>query len=453
MSTSVADVSVMLTNTQGTATKIPPMNPNKSENGSFTDFMNTTAEKPADNKQVNETVKQTKTVVEKPGRKVPEEQQTDLAQDMTKTEDSKAVDAVSETANEVKDAIKEKFGITDEELEAIMENLNITPADLLNPDVLKDLMVTLNGQEDVVLALTDEALYTDIKEIVSLANELTEEIKAEFNLSDEEFAQLIDEVKETVSLEPAETGADISVHGEEKTDENAPRFRVEIETSEDARTADPLSRVTATNIPVTQTQNTDKQNETSEDNEAFAQTGQPQQTVTTHQVGDVVETVRQYTGQVNGQEIVNQVTEYIKVNITPETTSMELQLHPASLGAIHMQILAQNGIVTAQLLVQSESVKEALESQLLQLQETFNEQGTKVEAVEVAVASYDLDRGPFQDRDDRQERQNADDSSRGRRRINLNLNDPELSELELSEEDQLAKDVMEMNGTSVDFTA
>ena len=74
-----------------------------------------------------------------------------------------------------------------------------------------------------------------------------------------------------------------------------------------------------------------------------------------------------------------------------------------------------------------------------------------MEAVEVAVASYDLDRGPFQDRDDRQDRQNADDH-RGRRRVNLNLNELNADEI-LSEEDQLAKDVMEMNGTSVDFSA
>ena len=118
-----------------------------------------------------------------------------------------------------------------------------------------------------------------------------------------------------------------------------------------------------------------------------------------------------------------------------------------------MHIASENGVVTAQLLVQNETVKAALESQLMQLQETFEQQGTKVEAVEVAVAGYDLDRGPFQDRDDRQDRQNADSNSRGRRRINLNLNDPNVENLTLTEEDQLAKDVMEMNGTNVDFTA
>ena len=137
--------------------------------------------------------------------------------------------------------------------------------------------------------------------------------------------------------------------------------------------------------------------------------------------------------------------------LTP-TTSMELQLHPASLGTVNLNIVSQNGVVTAQLLVQTESVKEALKAQMIQLQETFDEQGTKVEAVEVAVASYDLDRGPFQDRDDRQDRQNADRGSH--RKINLNLNDLDDEEISnLDEENQLARHVMEMNGTSIDFSA
>ena len=169
-------------------------------------------------------------------------------------------------------------------------------------------------------------------------------------------------------------------------------------------------------------------------------------------VSDTVETVRQFSSYTNGNEVVSQVTEFIKVNISPETTSMELQLHPASLGTVNMNIVSQNGVVTAQLFVQSESVKEALEAQLIQLQEVFDEQGTKVEAVEVAVASYDLDRGPFQDRDDRQDRQNADKGNH--KKINLNLNNLDDDDLaNLDEEDQLARHVMEMNGTSIDFSA
>ena len=340
---------------------------------------------------------------------------------------------------------------------SVMETLNISMVDLLNPDMLKEVLVALSGQEDVVSVLTDEALYTDMMDIVNLASDLTDEIKENFAMTDEEFEEVIDQIKvsEMESLqEPVKELTDVE-NRDTEPQVKVPVIRVEVERSEETRITDPTAQaqVNADKTPIRQTANMQQDN-TDEERDTPMQMEQPQQIQTsTQQVGDVVETVRTFSGQVNGQEIVNQVTDYIKVNISPETTSMELQLHPASLGTIQMHIASQNGVVTAQMLVQSESVKAALESQLAQLQETFEQQGTKVEAVEVAVASYDLDRGPFQDRDDRQDRQNADNSNKGRRRINLNLNDPETENLELSEEDQLAKDVMEMNGTNVDFSA
>ncbi len=448
MSTSVADVSALLTNANGTVNQVPAV-PAPSETESFTNFMNASAEKTETKEDVKETVKQTKTVVEKPGRK--DLEQTTGEKPETDNIDKDPIDAVSEAVNEIKEAIRDKFSISDEELAAVMETLNMTMTDLLNPDLLKDLMVTLNGQEDLVSALTDETLYTDIKEIVNLANNLTDEIKENFNMNEEDFAKLIEDVK-TVQNEieaPAVNEPDVQDRP------RVPEIRVEVNRSEEVRTADPVSEAPQQVISADRTQSASKEMTREDSEDASAQTAQPQQTQTqtqTVQVGDVVETVRTFSSYTNGQEIVRQVTDFIRVNISPEETSMELQLHPASLGTIHMNIATQNGIVTAQLLVQSESVKEALESQLMQLQETFEEQGTKVEAVEVAVASYDLDRGPFQDRDDRQDRQNADEQ-RGRRRVNLNLNDLNADDLELSEEDQLAKDVMEMNGTSVDFSA
>lgn len=452
MTTSVAEVSKMLANQNGTVNQTQAVSSRSSETDSFTSIMNISAGKSEKTQETNEPVKQTKTVVEKPGRKDLEQQKNDSP--VEDSIDKDPIDAVSETVVEIKDAIREKFSITDEELAAVMETLNMTMTDLLNPDLLKDLMIALNGQEDIMSALTDEVLYTDMKEIVNLATDMTDEIKETFNLNEEDFAKLIDEVKAQEMPEViAEEEAPIV---QEEPVRRAPEIRVEVNRSEEVRTADPI---------VTQTDNTDNQTqvvsntssgknlmqEEETDEEASAKMSQPQQTSTTVQAGDVVQTVRTFTTYTDGQEIVRQVTDFIKVNISPEETSMEMQLHPASLGTIHMNVASVNGVVTAQLLVQSETVKEALEAQLIQLQETFNEQGTKVEAVEVAVASYDLDRGPFQDRDDRQDRQNADDH-RNRRRVNLNLNDLNADE-PLSEEDQLAKDVMEMNGTSVDFSA
>lgn len=438
MKTSVADVNFMFTNSVSTIDKAPSVNAGKSDELSFTNYMNT-AEKPviSDNK---ETVNKTQTTVEKPGRKDLDNQEANTDEVGSQDKDGIA-SKVEEKANEIKDAIKEKLGVSDEDIEKAMETLNLSMVDLLNPESLKDLMMSIAGQDDAVSLLTNEELYSDMMEVINLASDLTEEIKNEFDLPDEEFVQICSEVKtkdETVTeIKP------------EESKEETPNIKVEINVSEEMRTS---------NSGIVTNESNTKQSQNNQDfsNES-AQEEMPQMSQTTIQtetvtVSDTVETVRQFSSYTNGNEVVSQVTEFIKVNISPETTSMELQLHPASLGTVNMNIVSQNGVVTAQLFVQSESVKEALEAQLIQLQEVFDEQGTKVEAVEVAVASYDLDRGPFQDRDDRQDRQNADKGNH--KKINLNLNDLDDDDLaNLDEEDQLARHVMEMNGTSIDFSA
>ena len=438
MKTSVADVNFMFTNSVSTIDKAPSVNAGKSDELSFTNYMNT-AEKPviSDNK---ETVNKTQTTVEKPGRKDLDNQEANTDEVGSQDKDGIA-SKVEEKANEIKDAIKEKLGVSDEDIEKAMETLNLSMVDLLNPESLKDLMMSIAGQDDAVSLLTNEELYSDMMEVINLASDLTEEIKNEFDLTDEEFVQICSEVKtkdETVTeIKP------------EESKEETPNIKVEINVSEEMRTSN--SGIVTNESNTKQSQNNqDFSNESAqEEMPQMSQTTMQTETVT---VSDTVETVRQFSSYTNGNEVVSQVTEFIKVNISPETTSMELQLHPASLGTVNMNIVSQNGVVTAQLFVQSESVKEALEAQLIQLQEVFDEQGTKVEAVEVAVASYDLDRGPFQDRDDRQDRQNADKGNH--KKINLNLNDLDDDDLaNLDEEDQLARHVMEMNGTSIDFSA
>ena len=438
MKTSVADVNFMFTNSVSTIDKAPSVNAGKSDELSFTNYMNT-AEKLviSDNK---ETVNKTQTTVEKPGRKDLDNQEANTDEVGSQDKDGIA-SKVEEKANEIKDAIKEKLGVSDEDIEKAMETLNLSMVDLLNPESLKDLMMSIAGQDDAVSLLTNEELYSDMMEVINLASDLTEEIKNEFDLTDEEFVQICSEVKtkdETVTeIKP------------EESKEETPNIKVEINVSEEMRTSN-------SGIVTNESNTKQSQNNQGFSNES-AQEEMPQMSQTTIQtetvtVSDTVETVRQFSSYTNGNEVVSQVTEFIKVNISPETTSMELQLHPASLGTVNMNIVSQNGVVTAQLFVQSESVKEALEAQLIQLQEVFDEQGTKVEAVEVAVASYDLDRGPFQDRDDRQDRQNADKGNH--KKINLNLNNLDDDDLaNLDEEDQLARHVMEMNGTSIDFSA
>ena len=146
---------------------------------------------------------------------------------------------------------------------------------------------------------------------------------------------------------------------------------------------------------------------------------------------------------------MDQIMDYMKVAVKPEMTSLEMQLHPESLGTLHIQITNREGAVTAQFIAQNESVKAALESQVMELKENLEQQGVKVEAVEVTIAQYSLDRNPSGDETP------TDQGKRGKKgNRNLNLNDlnPEEEE-DLTEEEKLTAQMMQSSGSTVNYMA
>ena len=166
------------------------------------------------------------------------------------------------------------------------------------------------------------------------------------------------------------------------------------------------------------------------------------------------ETPKAQTQGTNPIDVINQITDYMKLNVKEDLTSMEIQLHPASLGTVKVMVeQAQDGGVTAKFTASTEEAKTALQTQLVQLQQKLDEQGIKVNAVEVAVDAHafeqNLEKGNQQNASEKEEKR----QSRIRR---INLGDPDLLQeetLELDEETRLAAQIMAANGQTVDYTA
>ena len=257
----------------------------------------------------------------------------------------------------------------------------------------------------------------------------------------------------------------VEVNGTPEAKPERPVTEVNRTETEEVRTDDPLAR---TNVGNTETFKATVKTEESNLNEnsnseqasrfvdAEAISTAPQTTVVNTEVnnlGEIVETVTTYSNA-DADSIMSQVTQSIRVNYSAETTSMEMQLHPASLGTVNMNIASTSGVVTAHILVENEAVKAALESQLITLQQTFEDQGMKVEAVEVSVANYDLNKGTGSDTENgNSERESARAGRVGTRR-RINLNDLEEADIEeLDEDEQIAADMMARSGNSVDYQA
>lgn len=111
--------------------------------------------------------------------------------------------------------------------------------------------------------------------------------------------------------------------------------------------------------------------------------------------------------------------------------SMEIQLTPETLGKVNVLVSVREGVVTAQLNVQNEQVKKALENQMITLKENFENQGVKVESVEITVQTNAFENN--QNFNNQNEQKN--NTSKNRAKLNLNgLNFDDDNDDELDDE-------------------
>ena len=174
------------------------------------------------------------------------------------------------------------------------------------------------------------------------------------------------------------------------------------------------------------------------------------QTISQGQTVEVTQTVVQT--RVNVDDLFRQVSQMTRVLVGQAESSIEMQLNPANLGKVYLQVVSREGVITAQLAAQNEAVKEALESQLVVLKENMNQQGLKVEAIEVTIASHEFERNLEENQHNAaKEQQEAETRQQGRRNLNLGS----LDELEglMTEEENLAAKMMSEQGNSMDVTA
>ncbi len=163
--------------------------------------------------------------------------------------------------------------------------------------------------------------------------------------------------------------------------------------------------------------------------------------------------VPNYSSQLDAFELIEQIAKNVRVTFTAETTSMEMQLNPANLGKIYLNITEKEGAVRAQIAAQNETVKEALETQAVELRQSLHQQGIKVDAIEVTVATHEFEQNLEQNAKQDEQMQKQQEEARPQMRRNLTLNDLDGLTGLMTEEEQLAARIMQENGNQVDLTA
>ena len=325
--------------------------------------------------------------------------------------------------------ITDTFSVSEEELQATMEDLGMTEVDLTDPGKLNELLMAVSGAQDSFALLTDENLYNDVKGIMDLQKELTGQAQEELQLSPEKWQEAVTQITQETVAEPVITvetdkTENVAVTTEEST----------VDTTEATVTQVPDS---GEKVPVQNAQ--ENKTEDSGSRQEHNDGGQHGNLLLQNLKED------NFLAQL-------QIMDYMKVSVKADSSELEMQLHPQSLGTLHIQMASRNGVVTANFIAQNETVKAALESQMVQLKENFAEQGVKVEAIEVTVQTHQFEQNLEQGRGNNSNTANETGAGRKRtRRINLNAAFAE--EEPQTEEDRIAADMMSANGNTVDFTA
>ena len=364
--------------------------------------------------------------------------------------------ALEDKSRKVMDAVKEELSVSEEELEKVMTEMGLAPIDLLDVSNLKDLMLTLAGEEDALALVTNGDLLASINSVTEVVLNAIDELNAEFGITESDLSGIIEEMKENGTPIPS-AGEELS-EPEEDEDATADPQGLRVEVRRDGTPENPVIRESSVESAAMQRRVSQMMDDRGQ--EGHMQDAMPGQSfienLQGNQAAAVTAPAEGAQPYVDARSILEQVTDQVKLSITEDSTTMELQLHPASLGTVNLSVASNGGVVTANILVQNETVKAVLEGQLTQLLQTFEEQGQRVEAIEVAVAGYDLDRSLNRNNEGNsegdRERRSEGIARTGRRRLNLNdLTEEDLQEL--TQEEQLAAEMMELNGTSVDYTA
>lgn len=368
----------------------------------------------------------------------------------TMEEESEVAVAAEELAAQMFQSLASELGISSEELENVLEELGMTMMDLLQSDNLMQVFVVAGGANDALSLLTNEELYASFTKLNAELTVGVEEIAEMTGKDVSQIQELLSQISQQNAEGTQQGTADVMQETAIQTEQEGTQT-VEIV---DARTnpAEEMAKLQQTDG--SQNQTGEKQQSDSKDQGTLAKENPFMVTNPLQQQVEVITSGASYTEAVYSTEtqmIMDQIMEFMKIQVGDDITRLEMQLQPESLGTVQVQIAAKDGVITAQFTAQNEMVKNALESQMIQLRETFDAQGIKVESIEVAVQSQAFDRNLNQGKGQQNFSQQEGKTSARVRRLNLNLLEEGSEEL-LDEADQLAAQMMEQNGTTVDYT-
>ena len=436
---------------------------------SFTDFMGkTSVQTKTDAKTDTDTAKTS-------GNEYSQYKYTDKnIQASDKTPDQMKMDDVSKSADDMKDelisTVAEDLNVSEDDLITAMENLGMVWTDLLNQQNLADVAIELNVSADSTELLLNSDFQNalmDVNQILTDAavnlgmdvNEFTD-IVAQMTLVEPDEAAALNEVagkalNSTVqTAEEAETADNGTVKADvvTKADAGQTKDNTYVVNENAVKSVDDDMDAAGSSQDFTGNSDSDgKQADTEGNNGILFAQDTAANVMAELNADDVNADYRPYMST-DTTELINQIVDNIRLNVSQDTTSIEMQLNPENLGRVYVHLSAKEGTVNAQFTATNEVVKEALEAQIVTLKENLNQAGVKVDAVEITVSSHEFERNLEQDQSREEQEGEYQEAAAKQRRRNINMSSMDELAGVMTEEESLVAQMMRDNGNSVDMT-
>lgn len=386
-----------------------------------------------------------------------------VSDEETSYDEETLMKSLDDIQKEIFRKISEQFGVSVEEIEQAMMSLGFTPLQLTEQNNFLSLMNELNITQNPLEILTNEDLLLklqncmqDLKSEFQAMNEIGELLSKQNELSSR--SDILTKMFEDLSITAKEARAENPLVLEEvvqmkQTVVSTENFESQEELPEDeVILKNPTKETQQFEQSSGQTgEGANSESSTKEEQKSIFDEMSIQTTLANETKGTGINSIANPLSNANQMDIIHQINDYLKQNQSFKLTQMEIQLNPENLGNVLINVSTKAGVVSATIQVQNEAVKQVMENQMVQLKDSMNQQGIKVEAVEVTIESHEFERN-LDERGSDQEAQYEAALKKAQRRIRL-MGDETVEELDaFPEEEQLTVEMMRMQGNSLNYT-
>lgn len=397
----------------------------------------------------------------------------------TESEVKKITDDIS---SQIVEKVTDDLDISEDELNNAMQLLGLTAMDLLNPANLSALYceVTGNASDPQALVLNADftALFNDVSQVAS-ENDAQLDLLSQLTASDDgeildadivSSADTTDTNESTGSVNTPEKTVDSSYDDTAASGQNINDTADEAVKVYDGSTQDSSYQNSDEGTSSGETGNgitSDENAEKTQVDSSFDDSGErvlhhddgahSDNSVLHASVSEQLNTdtsfemsQSQSRSRVDTTDIIRQIVDSMSISNTTEESAINLQLTPESLGRMYINVSQKNSEISARIAVSNEAVKEALQTQMVNLKEALNNSGIRVNEVEITVASHEFERNLEQGAANDSRQQESTNSYNGSNSSDSGIDSDMMQD---RAEERLVTQIMRDNGNSVDFTA